>query len=365
MDLLEYQGKQLFREAGLPTPWDALAKTPEEAKKLSAGRKRVVLKAQIPVGHRGKTGGILKATFAQVEEKAGQLLSATIQGHRVEAILLEDYVDLAREIYLALVLDRLDRSILVLLSVEGGVDVEEITLHGGLVRIPIDKIDEQIPALTAALPQPTQKQLLEIIKALHKLMIAKDATLVEVNPLALLQDGSLILLDSKVTIDDNALYRQKEIAAWRTPLSGITKTAEESGVAFVPLSGDIAIIGNGAGLVMATLDMLARFGGNPANFLDVGGGARRDKMEQAVDIVLSQKNVRGLLINIFGGITRTDEIAQGLVAYAQKKAIGVPLVVRLIGNHDKEGATILKTAGIDTFRDMGQAVEAIVKKTAK
>lgn len=362
MDLLEYQGKQLFREAGLPTPWDALAKTPEEARRLVAGRKHVVLKAQIPVGHRGKTGGVLKATTAEVEEKAKHLLSATIQGHRVEAILLEEFVDLAREIYLALIVDRLDRAITVLLSIEGGIDVEEITEHGGLHRIPIEKFSEQLPALTKDLPQKTHVQMLKIVSQLHKMMIEKDATLVEVNPLALLQNGSLTLLDSKITIDDNALYRQKEIAAWRTPLHGVEKSAEESGVAFVPLQGDVAIIGNGAGLVMATLDMLTQFGGHPANFLDVGGGARSDKMEQAVDIVLSQKNVRGLLINIFGGITRTDEIANGLVAFTKKKSITVPIVVRLIGNRDREGSAILKEAGIDTYREMEQAVKAIVRK---
>ncbi|MFH0830938.1 MAG: ATP-grasp domain-containing protein [Parcubacteria group bacterium] len=363
MDLTEAQGKKLFSEYRLPVPRAYEARNVTAAVRLAKKFPRAVLKAQIPAGHRKKLGGIVMVTPITVRERAKRLFGKSIVGYPVSSLLVEEFVDLAKEWYLALTIDRTQRQVVLLFSRHGGIDVEQLAKTGTLVRMPLpltaaswDKFLRQAGLRN----QATVTQLKRIIRRLIKLMYQSDALLVEVNPLVLTTSGKLLLLDSKVTIDDAALFRQARIkvAAFKEPDSRVV-VAQKAGMSYVPLLGNIAVIGNGAGLVMATLDALTDRKAHPANFLDVGGGADRVRMTKALQIVLSQPGVRKILINIFGGITRTDEIALGIVRYKRTHRLKIPMVVRLVGNREIEAQQILKRAGIRAYYEMQEAIKAV------
>lgn len=368
MDLAEAKGKALFARYGLPVPQSVLVATPDEAERAVGTIGRAVLKVQVPTGHRGKRGGIVEVQPGSAAEAAKSLLGMNFDGFTVRELLAESFVELERELYLALTVDRQARAITLLFSAKGGVDVEELTASSSgseLLRLALPLDDAGRSQLAAGLPAKSATQLADIVEVLLTLMREQDATLVEVNPLALQRDGSLVLLDSKITIDDSALFRHEEFAAAGAAATSsehaeLEREAAAAGLAYVPLDGTIAVIGNGAGLVMASLDLLTRAGGQPANFLDVGGGAQSAAVEQAASIVLRQPGVSGLFVNIFGGITRADEVANGLVTYLQAHPTEVPVVVRLTGNREDQGRTILRQAGIEALASMEQAAERIV-----
>jgi len=363
VDLAEAKGKALFAQYGLPVPRSVLVSTPEEAAHAAEGIGHAVLKVQVSTGHRGKRGGIVEVQPGSAAAAAQSLLGRDFDGFTVRELLVETFVAIERELYLALTIDRQERTTTLLFSSQGGVDVEELTASGGLLRLPLPLDEHGRAELGAGLPAAAAAKLVDVVETLHRLMREQDATLVEVNPLALTADDSLVLLDSKVTIDDSALFRHEELAQAQSSTASRTDLeheADAAGLAYVPLDGTIAVIGNGAGLVMASLDLLTRAGGRPANFLDVGGGAQSAAVERAASIVLRQAGVRGLFVNIFGGITRADEVANGLVAYLSAHPTTVPVVVRLTGNREDQGRTILRQAGIEALASMEQAAERIV-----
>ncbi|MFO0704428.1 MAG: ATP-grasp domain-containing protein [Candidatus Andersenbacteria bacterium] len=369
MDLLEVQGKELYRQYQLPIAPAELVRTPQEAARAAARFGVAMLKAQIPLGHRKKLGAIVKVTPKSAERAAAKLLAKTFKGHAVHELLVEQFSQIQEEWYLSLGIDRIQRGVRLLFSRAGGIDIEEVP-HSQLFSHTLPLTAQAKQELKTVLGQKHATHwdaLMRIVDKLARLMREHDALLVEVNPLAVLEpataDGSsrpggLVLLDSKITIDDAALFRQKFPV--RPSTDPLVQAAHKAGVAYVPLEGTIGIIGNGAGLVMATLDMVAQAGGKAANFLDVGGGADQVRMEAALSIVLKQPNVTALLINIFGGITRTDQIAEGLMRFKQKNPTRVPIVVRLVGTNMEEARTILKRVGIEAYSEMEPAVEAVV-----
>jgi succinyl-CoA synthetase beta subunit len=365
MDLLEADGKKLFARYDLPLPTDTLVTTAAEASKAARAYKKVVLKVQIPTGHRGKTGGVVIVNAIQAGDAATKLLGSVQQGYTVKSLLVEEFIPLAQEWFFSLTVDRLRREVVTLFSTQGGIEIEALAGSKELHHLPSPvtaTFSQQLKRAVRGkkIAPETLAQLETIAKVLYRLMHQEDASVVEVNPLAVTVDGGLVLIDSKVSIDDNALFRHPEYAKLKAG-SALEKQAQEKGLAFVPLKGNIAVIGNGAGLVMATLDILAHFGGQAANFLDVGGGAQADRMEKALEIVLSQKKIGALLVNIFGGITRTDEISRGILAYKKSKGFTVPVVVRLIGNRDSIARELLEKEGIKAFDAMDQAAQEVIR----
>jgi succinyl-CoA synthetase beta subunit len=370
MDLLEADGKKLFARYDLPLPAATLVTNAAQATKAARPYKKIVLKVQIPTGHRGKTGGIVIVNSIQAADAAAKLLGSVQQGYKVTSLLAEEFVALSHEWFFSLTVDRLRREIVTLFSMQGGIDIESLADSKELVRLvaPDQKVfSKQLrKALHGKEVAPeTVAQLETIAKVLLRLLQEQDASVVEVNPLGVTTQGALTLIDSKVSIDDNALFRHPEYAKLKKAGTALETRAQQEGLAFVPLKGTIAVIGNGAGLVMATLDILAHFGGEAANFLDVGGGAQADRMEKALEIVLSQKSIEGIFINIFGGITRTDEIARGILAYKKSKGITIPMVVRLIGNRDHIARALLEKEGIKAFTEMDQAAQEVIRLSQK
>jgi succinyl-CoA synthetase beta subunit len=354
MDLYEHQGKELFAKAGVALAGAEVARTPEEAR-AAAERfgGRVAVKAQVQVGGRGKGGGIvLAATAEEAEAAARRILSEGFKDMPVTRVLVERLVDIAGEFYCAITLDRVAKRYLAMVSARGGVDVEEIAREdpGAIRRAQIDPMlglkSYQARWLTGHMPDGARPGTAALLPKLYEVLLANDATLVEVNPLALLTDGTVMPLDAKVTIDDNALYRQPELAALRSefPVDPIQARANEQGLQYVKLDGEVGIIGNGAGLVMSTLDVVSQAEGRPANFLDVGGGAGAGSMATSLEVVLSDPAVRSVFVNIFGGITRGELVAQGILEALGRVEARVPIVVRLDGTNADEGRTILENA---------------------
>jgi succinyl-CoA synthetase beta subunit len=375
MKIHEYQARDLFRQYGIPVNDYKLVTTPQEARKASEGWKQVVVKAQVLAGGRGKAGGVkLADTADEVEEKASKILGLEIKGYRVEKILVCDAAPIEKEHYLGMVLDRSKQGITLMLTDQGGVDIEELAatdpeaIHK-MTLYPHQPIDEKAleAFLGKAIPGSSQrKQALEATKALFTLFLATDASLAEINPYALTPDGEMMALDGKVNFDDNALFKHPEIAALRNHEedSADEIEAREKNLSFVSLDGDIGCIVNGAGLAMATLDLIKLFGGDPANFLDVGGSSNPQKAADALKIILSNKKVKAVLINIFGGITRCDDIANGLLMAREQLEINVPLVIRLVGTNQIEGRAILEGAGLKAGDDLDEAVKAVVAAAA-
>ena len=356
MDLYEYQGKQLFARFGIPVSDGVVATTPEEARKAAEQLGGpVVVKAQVLVGGRGKAGGIqLAATPDEAEAKAGQVLGLDIRGHVVRRLWIEGASDIAREYYFSITFDRGAKKPLLMLTMQGGVDIEQVAAEtpDKLARLHLDPLTGFLPfharrlCFAARIPAEETQQVSQIMEKAYRAFVETDAMLVEINPLIVTPDGIVRALDSKYTVDDNALYRHPDIAAMRDvdAADPQEQMARERGVNYVKLDGDIGILGNGAGLVMSTLDVVALAGGRPANFLDVGGGAQADEIVTAMEVLLSDDKVRAVLFNVFGGITRCDEVARGVLAALERLDVNVPLVVRLDGTNDVEGRKLLADA---------------------
>jgi succinyl-CoA synthetase beta subunit len=372
MRLQEYQGKELFRRVGIPVSEGKVALSPLEAEQAArALGGPVVVKAQVLAGGRGKAGGIkLAQTPAEARTHAEAILSMTIKGERVHKVLVTKAVDIEKEFYLSLTIDRAARKPVVIFSPEGGIDIEELArAHPEkIVKFHIDPLIGLQPyqvrtALYQASMEPTLlKPLSDVFFKLYQAFMQYRANLVEINPLALAA-GRLIAVDSKFIIDDDDV--PAELAGWEEEeLAGSPeeRAAKQADLQYVKLDGTIGVIGNGAGLVMATLDVVALKGGRPANFLDVGGGASAEVMKKALQIVLSDSHVQGLFINIFGGITRCDEVARGLVATQRELGIRVPMVVRLTGTNETEGRSLLEEEGITPVADMEEGAVEIVRR---
>jgi succinyl-CoA synthetase beta subunit len=378
MDLLEHQGKALFASAGLPVLPADVAVTPEDAARLAAvvGLPAAV-KAQARTGGRGKAGGIrICRSAGEVETAAAEILAMTIRGKPVVSVLVEQAVQVAREMYLAIVSSRALRGPLLVFAREGGVDIEELAMQdpGAIVRSPIDPLlgvcDYQVRDVVAAAaldPEgpgaaDARKALGAAVRTLWRLYHDRDATLVEVNPLVLTKDGEVVCLDSKVTVDDNALFRQPDLTP-DEPADEREAKARRAGLAFVPLTGDIGVIGNGAGLVMSTIDQIAAAGGSAADFCDIGGGARADVVVAALDAIFAGPPVGAVLVSVFGGITRCDEVARGLMEALGTTGVDAPVVVRLDGNAAEEGRAVLaeaRLAGVTVAGSAGEAVRLVV-----
>ena len=354
MDLYEYQGKELLKGHGLQTLEGSVAETPEEAKQ-AAGRigGTVAVKAQVLVGGRGKAGGIkVVDSPEEAEEAAEQILGMDIKGHTVHRVYVEGGADIESEMYLSIMVDRGEKKPLILFSTEGGVDIEQVAEENpdAIVRVYVDPLVGLLPyqvreiIFSSGLEGDAAKGVGKVIQALYKAFRESDASLVEINPLVLTKDGEVLTLDSKVTIDNDSLFRHQDISGGQDTASADPQEqrAQEVGLQYVKLDGDVGILGNGAGLVMSTLDVVAQAGGAPANFCDVGGGADADTISEALDIVTSNEQVNSVLFNIFGGITRGDEVARGLLSALETSEVHIPIVVRLDGTNAEEGREILQ-----------------------
>ena len=379
MDLLEHQGKRLFAEIGLPVLPSIVALTPEEARRAAEQLgPHVCVKAQAKTGGRGKAGGIrVCGSAAAAEAAAADILVMTIRGHAVETLLVERAVDIAREMYLAITVSREVRSPLLVFSREGGVDIEELARRApeALLRRPIDpllglleyQVRDVVDAAAFGPDEPggtgAGKALAAVCRALWKLYHDRDATLVEVNPLVLTTTGELVCLDSKVTVDENAFFRHPDVAL-EAPEDEREAKARAAGLAFVPLDGDIGVIGNGAGLVMSTIDQIAASGGRAADFCDIGGGARSEVAQAALEAMFAGPPVAAVLVNIFGGITRCEDVAKGLVEAITAAGVDAPVVVRLDGNAAEEGHAVLRAADLPNVTvapDPDEAVRLVVE----
>lgn len=357
MDLYEYQGKQLFARAGIPVSEGRLATTPEEARTAAEELGGpVVVKAQVLVGGRGKAGGIkLAGTPEEAETHAQAILGMDIRGHVVRRLWIERASDIAKEYYLSITFDRGEKKPLFMLTTEGGVDIEEVaaTNPDALARLHVEPLEGFQPwqarwlIFKAGIDDPAeQKQLLAIVETLYRAFVEFDAMLCEVNPLIVTPDGEVKALDSKFTVDDNALYRHPDIAEMRDVEAADPRErlAREKGVTYVKLDGEVGILGNGAGLVMATLDVIDQVGGRPANFCDLGGGGDAQGVVDALEVITSDEQVKAILFNIFGGITRGDEVARGILTALGQMEIDHPIVVRLDGTNAEEGRRMLQEA---------------------
>jgi succinyl-CoA synthetase beta subunit len=358
VDLLEYQGKQLFRKHGLPVPEGTPASSPEEAVKAADELGYpVVVKAQVLIGGRGKAGGIKLAKDAgEAGAHAQAILGMDIRGLTVHELYVERASDIDEEYYAAIIFDRSAKQPLAILSRMGGMDVEAIAEEdpSALVRVHVDPLigfqafHGRRLAFEAGIAEDVIRPVGAVLAKLYETFVAEDAMLAEVNPLLITSDREVVVLDSKVTIDGNALYRHKDVAEMRDPGAEDPQEqmAKERGLIYVKLDGNVGILGNGAGLVMSTLDVVAQAGGEPANFLDAGGGSKAEAIVDAVEVILSDEKVTAVLFNIFGGITRCDEVARGLVTAFGQIDVKVPFVVRLDGTNDEEGRKILEDAGL-------------------
>jgi len=386
MKIHEYQGKELFQKYGVPTPKGILALTPEDAEKAATtlGTQVVVVKAQIHAGGRGKGGGV-KLAKSPAEAKAiaqsllGMMLK-TIQtgpeGQKVQKVYVEQGLDIAQELYLGITLDRATSRVTFMASREGGVEIEEVAdKHPEkILRESVDPavgfLDFQGRKLAygLGLSGDTVNKFVGFCRALYRMYIETDSSLVEVNPLVILKDGGVVALDAKVDFDENALYRHKDLQALRDVAEEDPNEAKakEHDLAYITLDGNIGCMVNGAGLAMATMDTIKLVGGSPANFLDVGGGATKEKVTNAFKLILADTKVKAVLVNIFGGIMKCDVIADGVVAAAREVQLKVPLIVRLEGTNVEQGKEILRNSGLtitpaDNLRQAAEKAVASVK----
>jgi succinyl-CoA synthetase beta subunit len=357
MDLYEYQGKELFRRFGIPVSEGRLATTPEEARAAAQELGgQVVVKAQVLTGGRGKAGGIKLADGPdEAEEHATAILGMDINGHVVRKLWIESASDIEREYYLSLTFDRGEKKALFMFTKEGGIDIEEVAAERpeALARLHVDPLEGFQPYQARRLiyragieDESEQKQIAKIAERLYATFVESDATLCEINPLIVTPDGEVKALDSKFTVDENALYKHPDIAEMRDleAYPPEERKAREKGVTYVKLDGEVGVLGNGAGLVMSTLDVVALAGGRPANFCDLGGGGDAQGVVDALEIISDDPQVSSILFNIFGGITRCDEVARGILQALEQMAIEDPIVVRLDGTNAEEGRELLREA---------------------
>lgn len=359
LDLHEHQGKELFRRFGIPVSDGLLATTPAEARAAAEEiGGTVVVKAQVLIGGRGKAGGIkLAESPAEAEARAKEILGMDIRGHTVAKLWIERASDIAREYYLSLTFDRSAKKPLFMFTTQGGMDIEEVaaTSPDALVKLHVDPLEGCHPwharrlVYAAGVEDPgEQKQIAVIVQKLYEAFVGTDAMLCEINPLIVTPDGEVRALDSKFTVDDNALYRHPEIAEMRDvagadPLEAL---AREKGVTYVKLDGEVGVLGNGAGLTMSTVDVVTFVGGRPANFCDLGGGGDAQGVVDALEVITSDAQVRSIFFNIFGGITRCDEVARGILQAVGQMGLDQPIVVRLDGTNAEEGRRILGEASL-------------------
>jgi succinyl-CoA synthetase beta subunit len=378
MKLHEYQSKELLSHFGVPTPAGEVTSDPAEARSIAEklGGK-VVVKAQVLMGGRGKAGGVkLFDNASSAAEFARDLIGKRLvsiqnpEGLVVEKVLVAETIDIAEEYYVAILLDRNIQRNIVMLSVEGGMEIEEVAEKRpeAIVRVPIEPgygiFDFQLRKAVkdAQIPKVAQGQMIAMIKALVNAYLASDAEMIEINPCALTTDGKLVAADAKVSIDDNSLFRHKDYASTSADSAEdpIEVEANKRGIAYVRLGGEIGIMGNGAGLVMQSLDEIAAAGGSPANFLDVGGGAQADRVKSCVELILMDPNVRGLLINIFGGITRVDQVAMGVLKAFSEMEVKIPVVARIEGTAVEEGRKLLEGSQVIPAATVREAAAKIV-----
>jgi succinyl-CoA synthetase beta subunit len=383
MNLHEYQAKKLLVDYGIPIPQGFVAFSPEEAR-LAAQQipgKRLVVKAQIHAGVRGKAGGVkLVDSLDAVEDAAKSLLGKRLvtyqtdsHGQPVSAVLVEEVSAISHELYLSAVVDRARKRVVFMASSEGGVDIEEVASQHPekIFYTVIDPLVSYLPyqgrelGFKLGFDHENIQSLAKIMGKMTALFLEKDLSLLEINPLVLAQDGKIICLDAKINVDDNALYRHPEVAAMRdvSQEDDRERRAREHDLNYVALDGNIGCMVNGAGLAMATMVIIKLSGGEPANFLDVGGSATKERVTEAFKIILSDPKVQGILVNIFGGIVRCDLIAEGIIAAVQEVKVSVPVVVRLEGNHAKEGLDLLEKSGFNLIaaENLADAAKKIVE----
>jgi succinyl-CoA synthetase beta subunit len=378
MDLFEHQAKELFARHGVAVPRGRVAWSPEEAEAAAAELGgTVVVKAQVQTGGRGKAGGIqLARDAAEARAKAEQIIGMDIRGHTVRRVLVEEASDIAAEYYLALLHDRAGKGLLAMASAQGGVEIEEVarTAPEAIVRVPVNPLIGLRPyhvaqvVYGAGFAAEARKGAGEILTRLADVLVANDGMLVEVNPLVLTTDGQVKALDGKVTLDDSALFRHPELEELRDTFAvdPQEQAAKERGLNYIKLDGQVGIIGNGAGLVMSTLDVVAQAGGKAANFLDVGGGASAETMTAGLEVILSDPKVRSVFVNIFGGITRGDLVAQGILDALDQLGdkLKVPLVVRLDGTNAEEGRRLLAASPSEKVVPAATMLEAAAEAVA-
>jgi len=367
----EYQARELFEKKSIPVPRAYLCKNADEVKKAATNiGKPVVVKAQILVAGRGKAGGVKLASNSEEAYKITKdMIGSVIKGIQVNSVLVVEAEKAAKELYVGFTLDRAKRCVVFIASSEGGVDLEVLayTSPDKIYREEIDPIlglhayQAREAAEAIGLKGKTANEFSSIAQKIFQIFEAVDADLAESNPLAIRSDGSLVALDSRLTLDDNALYRHPEYKQVDEELTPIEREAQAAGLAFVQLDGDIGIIGNGAGLVMGTLDVVAHFGGKPANFLDMGGGSNAESVYAAVKLCLKQTNLKAVFVNILGGITRCDDVANGLVRALKESQVKIPFTVRMVGTNEEEGRRILSENGIAFLDSMETAAQAVVK----
>ena len=372
MKLHEYQSKQVFSKYGIPIPKGRIAVTASEARQIAEELGgRVVIKSQVLVGGRGKAGGIrLVKNAKEAEEAAAQILSMEIKGLPVHKVLVDEAANIDQEIYLGITNDRASSRPVIMASASGGVDIEVVARETPekIIKVYIDPLlgfrDFQARdiAIGMDLAREYWRDFNEIAIGLWKVYVASDATLAEINPLVITKDKRLLALDGKILIDDNALFRHADLAEMRDIDSEVPSEIEarKYGLSFIKLDGNIGCMVNGAGLAMTSMDIIKLFGGEPANFLDIGGGASSEKVSAAFRIIMSDPNVKAVLINIFGGITRADEVARGILAAQKEVKTDVPMVVRLVGTNAEEGRKLLADARMLTAETLADAAHKAV-----
>lgn len=373
MKIHEYQARQLFRQYAIPVPDDRLChsvKEVEDAAQNFPGM--MVVKAQVLAGGRGKAGGVKLARNAQdAVMHAGNILGMDIKGYTVNKVLLATAVDIKKEFYVGLINDRNTKSVVLMVSSEGGVEIEEVakTNPEKILKFAIDPLtglmDFEARNIAMQLTGDIKlaRQAASIFQKLYKLYTETDSTLAEINPMIVDENDQVWAIDGKMNFDDNALFRQPEILAMREPDEDEKKEidAHEKGLSYIKLEGTIGCMVNGAGLAMATMDMIKLYGGSPANFLDIGGSSNPQKVIDAMNILLSDKNVKAVMINIFGGITRCDDVARGLIEALRHINTNIPIVVRLSGTNAEEGLALLKQTGLPTVHTMSQAAKKAIE----
>ena len=373
MKIHEYQSKEIFSRYSIPVTKEIVCYSAEEVceatEKLGLP---VVVKAQVLTGGRGKAGGVkLARTLDAAREAANQILGMDIKGYTVEKVLVAQGVKFNSEFYVGLTIDRNTKSIILMASKEGGVEIEEVAKDNpeAILKFPIDPDLGMTPFFARKIAFALfddfslVKQAADLFQKLYKIFLETDASLVEINPLVLTDDGKLLALDGKMTFDDNALYRQPNIEALNEPTEDEKKeiAANESGLTYIRLEGNIGCMVNGAGLAMASMDVIKHYGGNPANFLDIGGSSSPKKVIDAMNLLLSDKNVKVIMINIFGGITRCDDVARGLVSALDEMKVEIPIVIRLSGTNAEEGLKIIKDYNLPTVNSLSEAAQEAVK----
>jgi succinyl-CoA synthetase beta subunit len=372
VNLHEYQAKRLFAQHGVPIPNGKVATTADQARSIARELGgRVVVKSQVLTGGRGKAGGVKLANNPnEAETLAAQILGMDIRGFTVRKVLIDEAVDIKQEIYLAILIDRSRRLPMLMASAAGGMDIEQVAaetpekIHRAHIdpMIGLRRYQTTFIASAMGLPEKLWGDFYKLSTSLHKAFKATDASLAEVNPLVVTGDGKLLAVDGKLSIDDNAIFRHPNLAEMRdteeeTPAE---QQARQFGLSYIPLDGNIGCMVNGAGLAMATMDVIKLYGGEPANFLDIGGGATTESVTAALQIILSDKNVKAILFNVFGGIVRGDEVARGIVAALDEVKTDVPMVVRLLGTNSEEGMRILSEANMTTAATLTEAAEKAV-----